>query len=68
MDPNVATLGWSLSAQEMYFVEKEKIDQIIANFPETRGNLIAIFHEIQNEFRYLPRKGCGIFQARSTSP
>lgn len=56
MDPNVATLGWSLSAQEMPFVEKEKIDQIIANFPETRGNLIAILHEIQNEFRYLPEE------------
>ena len=35
-------------------MEKEKIDQIISKFPETKGNLIAILHEIQNEFRYLP--------------
>jgi len=37
-------------------VEKEKIDHIISKFPETKGNLIGILHEIQNEFRYLPEE------------
>ncbi|MBU0987209.1 MAG: NAD(P)H-dependent oxidoreductase subunit E, partial [Proteobacteria bacterium] len=37
-------------------MEKEKIDQIIIKFPEIKGNLIAILHEIQNEFRYLPEE------------
>jgi NADH-quinone oxidoreductase subunit E len=35
-------------------MEQEKMDQILSKFPETRGNLIGILHEIQNEFRYLP--------------
>lgn len=35
-------------------MEKEKIDLILEKFAETKGNLIAILHEIQNEFRYLP--------------
>jgi len=37
-------------------VEKEKIDYILAKFPEIKGNLIGILHEIQNEFRYLPEE------------
>lgn len=37
-------------------MEKEKIDHIISKFPETKGNLIGILHEIQNEFRYLPEE------------
>lgn len=37
-------------------MEKEKIDQIVSKFPETKGNLIGILHEIQNEFRYLPEE------------
>ena len=37
-------------------MEKEKIDQIISRFPEVKGNLIGILHEIQNEFRYLPEE------------
>ncbi len=37
-------------------MEKEKMDQIIAKFPETKGNLIAMLHEMQNEFRYLPEE------------
>ncbi len=37
-------------------MEKETIDQIISKFPETKGNLIGILHEIQNEFRYLPEE------------
>ena len=37
-------------------MEKEVIDRIISKFPETKGNLIAMLHEIQNEFRYLPEE------------
>jgi NADH:ubiquinone oxidoreductase subunit E len=37
-------------------VEKEIIDQIVSKFPEIKGNLIGILHEIQNEFRYLPEE------------
>lgn len=37
-------------------MEKEKIDHIISRFPEIKGNLIGILHEIQNEFRYLPEE------------
>lgn len=37
-------------------MEKEKINHILAKFPEIKGNLIGILHEIQNEFRYLPEE------------
>ena len=37
-------------------MEKEKIHYILAKFPEIKGNLIGILHEIQNEFRYLPEE------------
>jgi NADH:ubiquinone oxidoreductase subunit E len=30
------------------------VDEILEAFPEVRGNLIGILHEIQNRFRYLP--------------
>jgi NADH:ubiquinone oxidoreductase subunit E len=30
------------------------IDEILEEFPEVRGNLIGILHEIQNRFHYLP--------------
>jgi NADH-quinone oxidoreductase subunit E len=35
---------------------KTKIDHILSEFPEVKGNLIAILHEIQNPFRYLPEE------------
>ena len=37
-------------------MEKEKIDHILTKFPEIKGNLIGILHEVQNEFRYLPEE------------
>ncbi|MCJ7542544.1 MAG: NAD(P)H-dependent oxidoreductase subunit E [Desulfobacterales bacterium] len=37
-------------------MEKETIDRIISKYPEVKGNLIGILHEIQNEFRYLPEE------------
>lgn len=33
-----------------------KIDSILSMFPETKGNLIAILHEMQNEYHYLPEE------------
>ncbi len=30
------------------------INTILSKFPEGRGNLIGILHEVQNHFRYLP--------------
>ena len=33
-----------------------KINSILSKFPETRGNLIAILHEMQNEYHYLPEE------------
>ncbi len=32
------------------------IDAIVAKFPEIKGSLIGILHEIQNHFRYLPEE------------
>ncbi len=32
------------------------VDAILSKFPETKGNLIAILHEVQNQFRYLPEE------------
>ncbi len=30
------------------------VNKILAQFPDTTGNLIAILHEVQNHFHYLP--------------
>jgi NADH-quinone oxidoreductase subunit E len=30
------------------------IDSILSKFPEVKGNLIGILHEVQNHFHYLP--------------
>jgi len=35
-------------------MNKQKIDDILSGFPEVKGNLIGILHEIQHSFRYLP--------------
>ena len=32
------------------------IDAILSQFPETKGTLIGILHEIQNHFHYLPEE------------
>lgn len=32
----------------------QAVDRILEKFPDTTGNLIAILHEVQNHFRYLP--------------
>jgi len=35
-------------------MDVKTIDKILEKFPDTRGNLITILHEVQNHFRYLP--------------
>ncbi len=32
----------------------EKINEILAHYPDKKGNLISILHEVQSEFNYLP--------------
>ncbi|MCG6894814.1 MAG: NAD(P)H-dependent oxidoreductase subunit E [Desulfobacteraceae bacterium] len=32
------------------------VDSILTKYPETKGNLISILHEVQNRFRYLPEE------------
>jgi NADH-quinone oxidoreductase E subunit len=33
-----------------------KIESILSKFPQPKGNLIAILHEMQNEYNYLPEE------------
>ena len=33
-----------------------KIESILSKFPQPKGNLIAILHEIQNKYNYLPEE------------
>ena len=35
-------------------MDVQAINAILERFPDTTGNLIAILHEVQNHFRYLP--------------
>jgi NADH:ubiquinone oxidoreductase subunit E len=35
-------------------MDLKTINAILEKFPDTTGNLIAILHEVQNHFRYLP--------------
>ena len=32
------------------------VDKILGKFPEVKGNLIGILHEVQNHFHYLPEE------------
>lgn len=37
-------------------MDVDTINSILSKFPETKGNLIGILHEIQNHYRYLPEE------------
>lgn len=37
-------------------LELEKIDSILKEFPEIKGNLISILHEVQSLYNYLPEE------------
>jgi NADH:ubiquinone oxidoreductase subunit E len=49
-------------------VEKERMDHVISKYPETKGNLIGMLHEIQNEFRYLPEEELRYLSLRINVP
>ncbi len=46
----------------------EAIDKILSHFPEARGNLIAILHEVQNHFHYLPEAELRYISKRTGIP
>jgi NADH:ubiquinone oxidoreductase subunit E len=35
-------------------MDVQTVNKILDKFPDTKGNLIGILHEVQNHFRYLP--------------
>lgn len=37
-------------------LDLQKIDQILTDFPEIKGNLISILHEVQSLYNYLPEE------------
>lgn len=44
------------------------IDTIISKFPEVKGNLIGILHEVQNHFRYLPEEELRYISTKTDIP
>ena len=44
------------------------IDTIISKFPEVKGNLIGILHEVQNHFRYLPEEELRYISSKTDIP
>jgi NADH:ubiquinone oxidoreductase subunit E len=44
------------------------VDEILEEFPEVRGNLIGILHEIQNRFHYLPEMELRYVYKRTVIP
>jgi len=44
------------------------MDHVISKYPETKGNLIGMLHEIQNEFRYLPEEELRYLSLRINVP
>ncbi len=45
-----------------------KIDSILSGFPETESSVIAILHEMQNEYRYLPEEELGYVSKKLRIP
>lgn len=46
----------------------EKINEILARYPERKGNLISILHEVQSEFNYLPEDALRYISRRLDIP
>jgi NADH:ubiquinone oxidoreductase subunit E len=46
----------------------EKINEILARYPEKKGNLISILHEVQSEFNYLPEDALRYISRRLDIP
>lgn len=46
----------------------EKINEILARYPDRKGNLISILHEVQSEFNYLPEDALRYISRRLEIP
>ncbi len=46
----------------------EAVNKILSDFPEPKGNLIAILHEVQNHFHYLPEAELRYISKRTGIP
>lgn len=46
----------------------EKINEILARYPDRKGNLISILHEVQSEFNYLPEDALRYISRRLDIP
>lgn len=49
-------------------LELEKIDSILNEFPEIRGNLISILHEVQSLYNYLPEEALRVLSQKIKVP
>lgn len=49
-------------------LELEKIDSILTEFPEIRGNLISILHEVQSLYNYLPEEALRVLSQKIKVP
>ena len=49
-------------------LDVETIDSILAKYPQPKGNLIAILHEVQNHYRYLPEEELRYISKRTGIP
>lgn len=49
-------------------MESKEIDLILENFPETKGNLISILHEVQSLFNYLPEEALRYLSEKTKIP
>jgi NADH:ubiquinone oxidoreductase subunit E len=49
-------------------MESKEIDLILENYPETKGNLISILHELQSLFNYLPEEALRYLSEKTKIP
>ena len=49
-------------------IDLEKIDQILAGYPEIKGNLISILHEVQSLYNYLPEEALRYLAHKTNVP
>ena len=49
-------------------MDVETVNSILTKFPEVKGNLIGILHEMQNRFNYLPEEELRYLSKRTNVP
>ena len=49
-------------------MDPKEIDLILENYPETKGNLISILHELQSLFNYLPEEALRYLSEKTKIP